>query len=497
MNKIKKLFGTPWKATVSSICVVLLLAGIFTGTAYAASVIAENNAIGNEKAQNFAFADAGVDPVTAKVAKTEFDFEQGQFVYEVEFYANDTEYTYLVKASNGEILKKELEINNPTGGKTVLNAKITLEDAKKIALTDAGVSSQDAVFTEEKLDKDQTLTVYDISFYTKDTEYEYEINASTGAVFSKSKETQVLDQSSRDQTMTSSQQESTTNTKSEQQTAQNSTGTQAQSSVTLESAKNTALSDAGVKASDATFTKSALDYDDGRKVYDIEFYTASYEYEYEIDANTGAIFSKNKETLPVQAVKPSATPEQTAPSQSQSNQQGNTSVSGQNNQSQSTQNASGTDVTLETAKNTALSDAGVKASDATFTKSALDYDDGHKVYDIEFYTSTHEYDYEVSAETGKITKRDVEAFRVNQDTQGNNTSNSGDTGNYIGVEQAKSIAVSHAGLSVESVTFKKAKFERDDGHTVYEVEFLNNGIEYEYTIDAVSGSIMEYDCDRD
>ena len=384
MNKIKKLFGTPWKATISSICAVLLLAGIFTGTAYAASAIAENNAIGNEKAQNFAFADAGVDPVTAKVAKTEFDFEQGQFVYEVEFYANDTEYTYLVKASNGEILKKELEINNPTGGKTVLNAKITLEDAKKIALTDAGVSSQDAVFTEEKLDKDQTLTVYDISFYTKDTEYEYEINASTGAVFSKSKETQVLDQSSRDQTMTSSQQESTTNTKSEQQTAQNSTGTQAQSSVTLESAKNTALSD-----------------------------------------------------------------------------------------------------------------AGVKASDATFTKSALDYDDGHKVYDIEFYTSTHEYDYEVSAETGKITKRDVEAFRVNQDTQGNNTSNSGDTGNYIGVEQAKSIAVSHAGLSVESVTFKKAKFERDDGHTVYEVEFLNNGIEYEYTIDAVSGSIMEYDCDRD
>lgn len=506
MSKIKKLFGSPWKATVSSICTVLLLAGIFTGTAYAASAIAENNAIGNEKAQNFAFADAGVDPATAKVVKTEFDFEQGQFVYEVEFYANDTEYKYWVKADNGAIIKKELEINNPTGGNTALNAEITLEDAKKIALTDAGVSSEDVVFTEGKLDKDQSLTVYDISFYTKDTEYEYEINASTGAVFSKSKETQIINNvSGNEQALTSeptsdkqsnTNTSSTTNVNSEQQTAQKTTGTQAQSSVTLESAQNTALSDAGVKASDATFTKSALDYDDGRKVYDIEFYTASYEYEYEIDANTGEVFSKNKETLPVKSTKP-ATSGQTTTSQPESNSQGNTSNTTQNNNQGQTPNPTKTpvqsDITLESAKNTALSDAGVNASDATFTKSVADYDDGHKVYDIEFYTSTHEYDYEINAETGKIIKRDVEAFRVNQ----GNTSNSANTENYIGVEQAKSIAVSHAGLSVDSVTFQKAKVEKDDGFTVYEVEFFSNGIEYEYTIDAVSGNIMEYDSDRD
>lgn len=497
MNKIKKLFGSPLKATVSSICAVLLLAGIFTGTAYAAGVIAENNAIGSEKAQNFAFADAGVDPVTAKVEKTEFDFEQGQFVYEVEFYANDTEYKYWVKADNGAIVKKELEITNPGGGNTVMSAEITLDDAKKIALTDAGVSEDQVTFTEEKLDKDHSLSVYDISFYTKDTEYEYEINAGTGAVFSKSKETQVVNSSNNEQSSEASQQTSSTNnqtnTNSQQQTSQQ---TQTQTtSVTLESAKNTALSDAGVKASEATFTKSKLDYDDGRKVYDIEFYTASYEYEYEIDANTGDVYSKNRETLPVKSTKP-ATSGQTTTSQPESNAQSNTSNTAQNNTSGQTsqkpaETSAQSEITLETAKSTALSDAGVNASDATFTKAVLDYDDGRKVYDIEFYTSTHEYDYEINAATGKIIKRDAEAFRVNQGTQGNNT------GNFIGVEQAKSIALSHAGLSAESVTFQKAKVEKDDGYTVYEVEFFSNGIEYEYTIDAVSGTIMEYDSDRD
>lgn len=496
MDKIKKLFASPWKAAVVSIGIVLILVVLFAGTVFAAGVIAQNNAIGSEKAQNFAFADANVDPVTAKVVKTEFDFEHGQFVYEVEFYANDTEYKYWVKADNGEILKKELEINNPNGGSTVLSAEITLEDAKKIALTDAGVSEDQVEFTEEKLDRDNTFSVYALSFFTKDTEYEYEINASTGAVFSKSKETYVT--TIPGQTQTGSQQNSTsdkqsdtnfaTNTAPEQQTTQNSTGTQSQSSVTLESAKSTALSDAGVNASDATVTKSVLDYDDGRKVYDIEFYANGYEYEYEIDANTGTVFSKNKEVLPVH----------TTPSQPSNNSQSSTPNSGQsNNQGSSTQNTSGTAVTAETAKSTALSDAGVSASDATFTKAVLDYDDGRKVYDIEFYTSTHEYDYEVNAETGKIIKRDSEAFRVQQGTQGNNAGNSGDTGNYIGVEQAKSIAVSHAGLSMSSVTFKKAKVESDDGYTVYEVEFYSNGIEYDYTIDAVSGTIMEYDSDRD
>ena len=44
--------------------------------------------------------------------------------------------------------------------------------------------------------------------------------------------------------------------------------------------------------------------------------------------------------------------------------------------------------------------------------------------------------------------------------------------------------------------FSKAKLENDDGMVEYDVSFYYNGMEYEYTINAVSGDIMEYDHDR-
>ena len=51
-----------------------------------------------------------------------------------------------------------------------------------------------------------------------------------------------------------------------------------------------ALKQAGRKANDVTFSKAKLERDDGRWIYDIEFYvTGQNEYDYEIDATTGNI----------------------------------------------------------------------------------------------------------------------------------------------------------------------------------------------------------------
>ena len=69
----------------------------------------------------------------------------------------------------------------------------------------------------------------------------------------------------------------------------------------------------------------------------------------------------------------------------------------------------------------------------------------------------------------------------------NDTTN---TAKYIGVDKAKQIALSHAGLSAGKVRFTKAKFERDDGISQYEIEFETSTTEYEYEIDAVSGKII-------
>ena len=50
-----------------------------------------------------------------------------------------------------------------------------------------------------------------------------------------------------------------------------------------------ALDYAGVKAADATFTKAHRDYDDGRQVYEIEFYANNTEYDMDVDVNTGRV----------------------------------------------------------------------------------------------------------------------------------------------------------------------------------------------------------------
>lgn len=66
---------------------------------------------------------------------------------------------------------------------------------------------------------------------------------------------------------------------------------------------------------------------------------------------------------------------------------------------------------------------------------------------------------------------------------------------YIGEAKAKEIALSHAGLSAGKATFLELKLDREDGRMVYEVEFYSGNKEYDYEIDAVTGTIVGYDYD--
>lgn len=68
----------------------------------------------------------------------------------------------------------------------------------------------------------------------------------------------------------------------------------------------------------------------------------------------------------------------------------------------------------------------------------------------------------------------------------------------IGEKKAREIALTHAGLNSEKVTFVKAEAERENGKKVYEVEFYTNDyMEYDYEIDAESGEILTYDSDAE
>ena len=74
----------------------------------------------------------------------------------------------------------------------------------------------------------------------------------------------------------------------------------------------------------------------------------------------------------------------------------------------------------------------------------------------------------------------------------NNTVNN--TGN-ISLDKAKEIALSHAGLSADQVTFVKVNMDFDDGIQKYEIEFYYNYREYSYEIDANTGNILSYEQD--
>ena len=160
----------------------------------------------------------------------------------------------------------------------------------------------------------------------------------------------------------------------------------------VEKAKSIALKDAGV--SGATFVKAKLETEDGVKVYDVEFYKSNVEYDYEIDAITGKILEKDLDIENFSIPKKKAT----------TNKQ--TTKATTKSQVKTSTKKAAKDIGVEKAKSIALKDAGV--SNVKFTKAKVDYENGIKVYDIEFRKGNKEYDYEIEAATGKIRERNVD-----------------------------------------------------------------------------------------
>ena len=114
------------------------------------------------------------------------------------------------------------------------------------------------------------------------------------------------------------------------------------------------------------------------------------------------------------------------------------------------------------------------------------------MYEIEFVSSEKKNEYEINAITCEIVKMEHENLT------GGNSSGSGVTGGtYIGVEKAKEIALSHAGVSVDRVRELEVKLDKDGGIYEYEVEFKCDGWEYDYEINAISGQIIKSEREPD
>lgn len=173
------------------------------------------------------------------------------------------------------------------------------------------------------------------------------------------------------------------------------------------------------------------------------------------------------------------------------NPQDNNTNNAQNNIVNNTGN-----ISLDKAKEIALSHAGLSADQVTFVKVNMDFDDGIQKYDIKFYCNGQEYDYEINSSNGQIIQfdYDMEYNYIPNNNTTNYQSNVNTTAN-ISVERAKEIALSHAGLASNQVTFQRIELDFDDGIQKYEIEFYYNYREYSYEIDANTGNILSYEQD--
>ena len=197
-----------------------------------------------EEAKKIALKDAKLDELTQKIVFTreELNRNQGKPCYLLEFYTGTNQYFYQIDAKSGSII--------------YAGRFITLADAKKIALDDAGCEDK-VSFTEETLVSGGIKTpYYRLVFADAKTQWTYRIDAVLGIVLEK-KQKEIV-------------------------TAD---------FISLEEAKEIALKDAGLNEATQkiVFTREELSRNSGKPCYILEFYTAKKQYSYKVDAKNGSI----------------------------------------------------------------------------------------------------------------------------------------------------------------------------------------------------------------
>lgn len=148
------------------------------------------------------------------------------------------------------------------------------------------------------------------------------------------------------------------------------------------------------------------------------------------------------------------------------------------------QPASAKDIGEAAAKQIALEHAGVAEADASHLWVSRDYDDGRLEYEVEFFSGSKEYDYDIDAADGSILSFDSETEFAGKKTAGSEG---------ISLEQAKKIVLAKVpGADDSHIRIEK---DRDDGQLLYEGKIVYSGVEYEFEISAADGSVLDWEID--
>ena len=246
--------------------------------------------------------------------------------------------------------------------------------------------------------------------------------------------------------------------------------------ISMEAAQEVALKAANIAAEDAAISATTLNEVAGTSCYKVEFTSGDYAYAYTVNAETGAVMEMSSREK--NAVDTQAQTEATVPAAD--------SATTQSSAAATAQTVTGI-VDEEMAQKIALEHAGVKATDATITKSKLDYEGRRQVYEIEWYAGGKKYDYEIAVDTGEILSSGYD-----EKTSGWSVSNSSNV--TVSEADAKQTALGSVSGATEKDIYEW-KFDYDDGRPEYEGKIIYGGTEYDFTIDASSGAVIEWEAE--
>ena len=221
--------------------------------------------IGRSEAERIAREYAGVGDTTAVVCEVDAELDERTPHYEVELKLSIGEFEYAVDAYTGQVLRGQAGILAGAGDSGVLSpADIGAEAAKAAALRHAGVSAGQVYSIWAKRDYDDGRLEYEVEFWVGTTEWDITVDGSSGAIL-------------------------------EQKREDHPNAISPDQAIGREAALTAALNHAGIAQSDIYDVEVEQELDERTPHYEVQFKSGYMEYEYRIDAATGAVLFHESE----------------------------------------------------------------------------------------------------------------------------------------------------------------------------------------------------------
>lgn len=254
-------------------------------------------------------------------------------------------------------------------------------------------------------------------------------------------------------------------------------------SVTQAQATDIALEHAGVTQEDTTSLSVEQDKEDGVEVYDIHFATSDRTYHYDVSRKTGEIVNYSYDAKESSQTSTESQKEDNSSSQIQAVEDAASQAEAQESAAESQTQAVEEEEARAKAMNVAMEHAGV--TECYTHRIEEDVEHGRAVYEIEFFAGNTEYDYTIAKDT-------LEILSYDQDIEGWGLPE-GETGSAVTLEQAIQLVLDR--VPGAASTDVRIEYERDDGRELYEGEVYYDRTEYEFEIDASTGTFIEWSVD--